>query len=37
MIPRLVSVASVLAAMLLLPAAARAEFVHIEMKIVGMD
>ena len=37
MTQRLVAVASVLAAMLLLPVSARAEFVRIEMKIVGMD
>jgi hypothetical protein len=37
MIPRVIAVASVLAAMLLLPVSAHAEFVRIEMKIVGMD
>ena len=37
MIRRLIAGTSVLAAMLLLPATARAEFVRIEMKIVGMD
>ena len=37
MIRRLIAVASVLAAVLLLPVTARAEFVRIEMRIVGMD
>jgi hypothetical protein len=34
---RLITAASVLASLLLIPAPARAEFLRIEMKIVGMD
>jgi hypothetical protein len=37
MLRRIVAAASVLAALALLPAAARAEFRRIEMKIAGMD